>query len=170
MINLFLFPRKRGYGKIAHGVDSVTLKTRFRPFSYPPKIRERTMIPKLSPVFLFRKRDYRNFSSRRYGFFSQNIHRYLGKIEILSQSHRGYDSHFLIDLFRHFSRQILCSLLVYLHIRSEIDKYLIYGIDINILLGDKAQVNFINTPAILHVKSHSRRCGNVRKSKKRVSR
>ena len=119
------------------------------------------MGPKHLPIIEFRKLGKTKSPSLYLQLLRQNVHRYLCKVQILPQTDRGNDSHLRIDRLHNLSRELLRAFLIHFFVRTQIDKDLIYGINMDILLRYITQINLIYSLAVLHIQRHSGRCRNI---------
>ena len=148
-------------GHISHSKHSVCFQFSGVSGAYPPKVGERPMRPKETPVtFLVQLRYPHSVFVCRH-VFCHDIHCHLAQIQIRANAAGGSDARFFQYVLDHSSAQLPGCQLVGFQISRHIHEYLVDGIDMDILLCYIFQINVINPGAVLHIELHPGHRGNV---------
>ena len=93
--------------------------------------------------------------------FCHNIHSNFTKVQICPYSCRCGNARFLQYLLYHFHCKFVWCQLICLQIVRYVHKNLVNGINVYILRGNIFQIDIVNSCAVFHIQSHSRRCYDI---------
>ena len=130
-------------GNIPHRIEAVLRQLSRIPPAHPPEIRQRPVIPQRSAVaHLIQLRDADPVLIRRH-VLGRDVHGNLGKIKICSDAGGGGDAGLRQDRPDHPEGQFMGRRLIDMQVVGHIDEHLVDGIDVNILLGNEAQIDLV---------------------------
>ena len=140
-------------GNILHGVDAVFFKLFFSTCAYAPKIRKRSVIPKLLPVKLFIKHAYK--ISR---VLCRNVKGNLCQIHVCAYSAGGTYSKCTRYVIHYCYRKLLGVKLIKLKIGCHVKKCFVNGVYVYVVFGNIFEIYGVNLCSIVDIKLHSRCC------------
>ena len=148
-------------GNIPHGEHSGRFQLACRPRPHPPKIRQRTVFPQQAPIGHFIQLGYPYPVFIGVNVLGHNIHGHLAQIQVRAYPRRSCNA----GGFQHIQNQPHGKFAgrqpVSFQVRGRINKYLIDGINMNVLRRHILQVGVVYFGAYFQVMGHLRRRHNI---------
>ena len=148
-------------GDVPHREEVLLLQLPLHSPPKPPKIRERAVVPELFPIGAKVQLRDPHTVLIRCRVLCDDIHRNLCEIQIRPDAAGRRDSALPEHLPDHPDRKRMRSDPIGRKIIRDIDENLVDRIDMDILFRDKAEINFIDLRAVLHVERHPGSCDDV---------
>ena len=145
---------------ITHSIYASGLQLACVATAYAPEIRQRAVLPQLTPeALLVQLRNTHAVGIRR-NMLRPHIHRHLRQKQISADACGSGNTRFAQNIKNNTHRQLPRRQAVKLKILRYIHKHLVHRINYNILRRHITQINFVNPRAVFHIIGHPRRRNN----------
>ena len=148
-------------GDIPHGEHVVGIEPAGGAGGHHPEVRDRHMRPEQAAVALFVELGNAHPVPVRRGFFGDNVHGHLGQVKIGPNADRGRDAGGFQDIADERHGQIVRGAVIEVQVGCGVDKALIDGIDVDVLLGNIAQIDTVDFGRCVQIELHARRGNDV---------
>ena len=155
---LFIIYRTARY--ISHSIYASGLQLARVATADAPEIRQRPMLPQLTPVALLVQLRNPHAVGIRRNMLGPHIHRHLRQKQISADACSSGNTRFAQNIQNNPHRQLPRRQAVKLKILRYIHKHLVHRIDDDILRCHITQINFVNPRAVFHIIGHPRRRNN----------